>query len=105
MLVVWSRHIRGIETALARTDPTGIPALHLTGERELDRIIGALNEAGRRLAGARREAEALALRVTTAERLAAIGRVGAGVASDYYRARLARFRSLSHLTVEVFHKS
>ena len=26
MLVVWSRHIRGIETALARTDPTGIPA-------------------------------------------------------------------------------
>ena len=105
MLVVWSRHIRGIETALAHTDPTGIPALHQTGERELDRIIGALNEAGRRPAGARREAEALALRVTTAERLAAIGRVGAGVASDYYRARLARFRSLSHLTVEVFHKS
>jgi cation diffusion facilitator family transporter len=25
--------------------------------------------------------------------------------ADYYRARLARFRSLSHLTVEVFHKS
>jgi cation diffusion facilitator family transporter len=25
--------------------------------------------------------------------------------SDYYRNRLARFRSLSHLTVEVFHKS
>jgi hypothetical protein len=77
MLVVWSRHVRSIETALARSDPTGIPALHRTGERELDRIIGALNEAGRRLAGARREAEALTLRVTTAERLAAIGRVAA----------------------------
>jgi cation diffusion facilitator family transporter len=25
--------------------------------------------------------------------------------ADYYRARLARFRSLSHLTVEVLHKS
>jgi Co/Zn/Cd efflux system component len=25
--------------------------------------------------------------------------------ADYYRARLTRFRSLSHLTVEVFHKS
>jgi Co/Zn/Cd efflux system component len=24
---------------------------------------------------------------------------------DYYRARLARFKSLSHLTVEVLHKS
>jgi len=82
MLVVWSRHVRGIETALARTDPTGIPALHETGERELDRIIGALNEAGRRLAVARRESEALAVRVTTAERLAAIGRVAAGVAHE-----------------------
>jgi signal transduction histidine kinase len=82
MLVVWSRHIGGIETALARADPTGIPALRQTGERELDRIIGALNEAGRRLAGARRESEALALRVTTAERLAAIGRVAAGVAHE-----------------------
>jgi signal transduction histidine kinase len=82
MLVVWSRHVRGIETALARADPTGIPALHQTGERELDRIIGALNEAGRRLAGARRESEALAVRVTTAERLAAIGRVAAGVAHE-----------------------
>ena len=25
--------------------------------------------------------------------------------ADYYRARLARFRSLSHLTIEVSHKS
>jgi Cation efflux family len=25
--------------------------------------------------------------------------------ADYYRARLARFRSLSHLTVEILHKS
>ena len=25
--------------------------------------------------------------------------------ADYYRARLARFRSLSHLTIEVLHKS
>ena len=54
--------------------------LPVTGERELDRIVTALNDAGRRLAEARRRADRLARQVATAERLAAIGRVAAGVA-------------------------
>ncbi len=59
-----------------------MPTLALTGERELDQIISALNDAGARLAQARHRAQELSLQVTTAERLAAIGRVAAGVAHE-----------------------
>ncbi len=81
-VLVWGRHIRGIETALAETGPRGMPAISLTGEQEFDRIIGALNDAGRRLLVAQREAEAMAQRVARAERLAGLGRVAAGVAHE-----------------------
>jgi signal transduction histidine kinase len=47
----------------------------LTGQRELDRLVEALNAASRRLAEERRRASA-------AERLAAIGRLAAGVAHE-----------------------
>jgi signal transduction histidine kinase len=81
-LLVWARHVGRIETALARAGGVGIPELEPTGERELDRIIGALNEAGVRLEHARRESEELAARVARAERLAGLGRVTAGVAHE-----------------------
>lgn len=82
VLVVWTRHVRTIETALARDNPETIPTVERTGERELDRIIDALNEAGHRLAVARRRSDALAAEVAGAERLAALGRVAAGVAHE-----------------------
>jgi signal transduction histidine kinase len=53
-----------------------------TGDRELDRIVGALNDAGTRLREARDASDALAARVAAAERLAALGRVAAGVAHE-----------------------
>jgi His Kinase A (phospho-acceptor) domain len=53
-----------------------------TGERELDRIVTALNEAGRRVVDARQRADQLARQVAAGERLAAIGRVAAGVAHE-----------------------
>ena len=81
-LLVWGRHVRRIEAALARAGPQGMPDVPLTGERELDRIVGALNDAGQRLASARREAEAMAERMARAERLAGLGRVAAGVAHE-----------------------
>jgi signal transduction histidine kinase len=81
-LIVWARHIRGIEAALGSTGSDGMPMLAPTGERELDRIIDALNEAGQRLTEARRESEALAGRVSRAERLAGLGRMAAGVAHE-----------------------
>lgn len=56
--------------------------LPLTGERELDQIVSALNDAGARLAQARERAQDLSAKMATAERLAAIGRVAAGVAHE-----------------------
>jgi signal transduction histidine kinase len=82
MLVVWGRHVRAIEAELGRTAADRIPALTQTGERELDRIISALNDAGERLRGARNQADALSARVARAEHLAGLGRIAAGVAHE-----------------------
>ncbi|MCL2724140.1 MAG: HAMP domain-containing histidine kinase [Polyangiaceae bacterium] len=82
LTMTWSRHVAGIETALQAHDIAELPTLPATGERELDRIVMALNDAGQRLAEARRRADQLARQVATGERLAAIGRVAAGVAHE-----------------------
>jgi signal transduction histidine kinase len=82
LTVTWSRHVGRIETALDAHDIADLPVLPSTGERELDRIVRALNEAGRRLAVARQRAETQSRQVATSERLAAIGRVAAGVAHE-----------------------
>ncbi len=82
VLLVWTRHVRAIETELGRQHPETMPAVERTGERELDRIIDALNEMGRRLAAARQQSEALAAQVAASERLAALGRVAAGIAHE-----------------------
>ena len=78
----WTRHIGRIETALAGADSGDLPRIAPTGEAELDRIVAALNTAGARLAEARRQSAGLAARVAAAERLAALGRVAAGVAHE-----------------------
>ena len=82
MLLIWGRHVRGIEGALRDTGPCGMPTIARTGERELDQIIDALNGAGQRVGEARAEADAMAVRAAKAERLAALGRVAAGVAHE-----------------------
>jgi signal transduction histidine kinase len=82
LVVSWARHVRGIETALTRHEAGQLLRLAPTGERELDRIVAALNTAGSRLAEARERSEALAARVALSERLAALGRVAAGVAHE-----------------------
>jgi signal transduction histidine kinase len=74
ILLSWSRKLARLEAALAaRTDD--LPALPLTGERELDRLVDALNAAGKRVGEERRRAGA-------AERLAAVGRLAAGIAHE-----------------------
>jgi signal transduction histidine kinase len=78
----WSRHVSQIERALQAHDIGELPALPRTGERELDRIVKALNEAADRLANARRRADELSRQVAIGERLAAIGRVAAGIAHE-----------------------
>ncbi len=82
LVAAWSRRIGAIETALARHAGGPLPHLAATGERELDRIVSALNLAGERLEAERRRTEELSGRVALAERLAALGRVAAGVAHE-----------------------
>jgi signal transduction histidine kinase len=82
LTMTWSRHVSRIEQALQEHDVAKLPILPTTGERELDRIVMALNEAGKRIAMARQKADQLARQVAISERLAAIGRVSAGVAHE-----------------------
>ena len=80
--LAWSRRIGGIEAALAAQEAGTLPLLALTGERDLDRVVAALNSAASRLAAAQAEAAGLAARVAQSERFAALGRVAAGVAHE-----------------------
>ena len=82
LTVKWSRHVGQIETALKSHDLAELPRLAPTGERELDRIVRALNEAGQRLGDARDTADRLTRQVNAAQRMATIGRVAAGVAHE-----------------------
>ncbi len=85
-LVALRRRARRIEASLAGHEQAGadstLPHVPPTGERELDRIVAALNAAGDRLAEAQSREAALAARMAQGERLAALGRVAAGVAHE-----------------------
>ncbi len=84
--LAWARRMATLERALAGDTGHRLPVIAATGERDLDRLVTALNSAGARLAGAQAEAAALAQRVAQrvaqSERLAALGRVAAGVAHE-----------------------
>ncbi|WP_044558754.1 HAMP domain-containing sensor histidine kinase [Azospirillum sp. B4] len=82
LTLTWSRHIARIEATLAAHDVSDLPVLPTTGERELDRIVRALNEAGKRLTAERRRTEGMARKMAASQRLAAIGRITAGVAHE-----------------------
>jgi signal transduction histidine kinase len=77
ILISWSRKLARLEASLtSRNGQAGdLPALPPTGERELDRLVDALNATGKRVAEERRRAGA-------AERLAALGRLAAGIAHE-----------------------
>jgi signal transduction histidine kinase len=81
VLLGWMGRVRRLEAALD-TGVDELLRLDPTGQRDLDRIIDAINRAGGRLADARREAEALARQVAESQRLATLGRVVAGVAHE-----------------------
>jgi signal transduction histidine kinase len=78
ILYLWSRQLARLETELAGRDPAAVadlPELTRTGEREFDRLVDALNTTGARLADERRRASA-------SERLAAVGRLAAGLSHE-----------------------
>ncbi len=82
LIADWNRKVLAVEAALARSDAPVLPAVPPTGEPSLDRIVAALNRAGTRLAEAHARADTMAARAALSERLAALGRVAAGVAHE-----------------------
>lgn len=82
LVLAWTHHVARIEAALAGAPPGDLPQLAPTGEAELDRIVAALNTAGQRLAAAQRQTAELAVRMAQTERLAALGRMAAGIAHE-----------------------
>ena len=77
----WSQRLRSVELALA-TGAEDLPVLPLTGQRDLDRIVKAINGAGAKALESRHKTEGLQKRVAEGERLAGLGRVAAGVAHE-----------------------
>jgi signal transduction histidine kinase len=77
----WSERLRTVEAALA-SGAEDLPVLQLTGQRDLDRIVAAINGAGAKALESRRRTEKLLQQVAQGERLAALGRVAAGVAHE-----------------------
>ncbi|WGR74526.1 MULTISPECIES: HAMP domain-containing sensor histidine kinase [unclassified Bradyrhizobium] len=77
LLYTWSRNIALIESELdhRRDGLVDLPKLARTGTPELDRLVDALNATGERLSLERR-------RAASAERLAALGRLSAGLAHE-----------------------
>ena len=82
LLLSWLRRVARLEAALALDTAGQMPRVARTGEPDLDRIVEALNLSGARLASARLRSDALAGQVAASERLAALGRVAAGVAHE-----------------------
>lgn len=78
----WSMRLKAIEDALASGNDADLPQVEATGQRDLDRIVAAINGAGLKAAVSRRRSEQLAAQVSENERLAALGRVAAGVAHE-----------------------
>lgn len=78
----WSGHIGQLEQAIAAYPLEQLPHIQQTGERELDRIVGALNHLSTRLDATREETDRLSHRLAQADRLAAIGRMTAVLAHE-----------------------
>jgi signal transduction histidine kinase len=83
LIMTWSKHVARIVGVLAAQSGDEPPILMLTGERELDYIVKALNDSRQKVISSHQQAESLARQVSTSERLAAVGRVTAGVAHEF----------------------
>ena len=78
----YGQRVAAIEHALRMPIAGGVPLLQATGMEDLDRIVAALNTLSASLAQVQAKATALAAQMATSARLAALGRVAAGVAHE-----------------------
>ena len=82
ILVRGLRHVQRLEARLAVVDGDDMPALPRTGLRELDLLVDAFNRYRERFESARRELQAAAVQRSRDQRLAALGRITAGIAHE-----------------------
>lgn len=78
----WTRRVASLEEAIASTPLEDLPPLTLTGERELDRIVTAFNHLNDRLKTSREDGARLGRDLARSDRLAAIGRMAAGLTHE-----------------------
>ena len=78
----WTRRVGQLEEAIASTPLEELPALPPTGERELDRVVLAFNRLNERLRTAREDSARLGRELARADRLAALGRMAAGLVHE-----------------------
>lgn len=78
----WSSHLHQLEQAIAASPLEQLPHLQETGEKDLDRIVTALNQLSRRLTAARDETAQLSQKLARTDRLAALGRMTAALAHE-----------------------
>lgn len=82
VIATWTGKLDRLERALADYPLESFPQLPLTGERELDRIVAALNGLSTRVAEARDRSQQLTRVLAQSDRLAVIGRTAAGLAHE-----------------------
>lgn len=78
----WTHHFNRIESALQHGGVEELPAIALSQDAELDRIIIALNDFSARLKAAQARAAELHVALERAQRFAALGRLAASVAHE-----------------------
>ena len=75
----WTRRVGELEEAITSTPLEELPPLAPTGERELDRVVTAFNRLNDRLKISREDSARLGRDLARNDRLAALGRMAAGL--------------------------
>ena len=97
----WTRRVGALEEAIVSTPLEELPPLAPTGERELDRIVAAFNRLNDRLKISREDGARLGRDLARSDRLAALGRMAAGLAHEIGNPLAAmRLRSENALAAE-----
>lgn len=78
----WTRRLTSLEESIAATPLEDLPPLAPTGERELDRIVAAFNRLNDRLKISREDSVRMGRDLARSDRLAALGRMAAGLAHE-----------------------